>query len=268
MNGQTIAILESRLGAQLAELIAKRGGTPLRAPALAEIPDVDPQAIARLVREWQARPYAAAVFQTGVGTHALFRTTDGLELTGVLLELLAATKVVVRGPKPTAALRSRGVRIDLSARSPFTTAEVLDELAGLDLAAARVVVQRYGASNPELEHGLRSRGAEVMEIPTYRWALPEDTRPLSELIDALGRGAVSSVVFTSASQVHNLFAHAATLHKSATLADKLNETLVASIGPVSTAALAKFGVRAKLEADPPKLGPLVTALEAALSAQA
>ncbi len=37
MNGQTVAILESRLGERLAELIAKRGGKPLRAPALAEM---------------------------------------------------------------------------------------------------------------------------------------------------------------------------------------------------------------------------------------
>ncbi len=74
MNGQTVAILESRLGEQLAELIAKRGGKPVRAPALAEIPDVDPSYIAALIREWQTKPVKAAIFQTGVGTHALFKT--------------------------------------------------------------------------------------------------------------------------------------------------------------------------------------------------
>ena len=37
MRGKTVAILESRLGAQLAELVGKRGGSALHAPALAEV---------------------------------------------------------------------------------------------------------------------------------------------------------------------------------------------------------------------------------------
>ena len=265
MNGQTVAILESRLGEQLADLIAKRGGKPVRAPALAEIPDVDPRYVAALIREWQVTPVKAAIFQTGVGTHALFKTTDALGLTATLLDLLAATAVVVRGPKPTAALRSRSVRIDLSANDPFTTVEVLKELDALPLKGERVVVQRYGAKNPELENGLKARGATVIEIPVYRWSLPEDTRPMGNLIDVLERRGVDSVVFTSASQIYNLFELAQTLNKSGDLAANLNATLVASIGPVCTAALARFGVKPAIEASPPKLGPLVNALDAALS---
>ncbi len=265
MNGQTVAILESRLGAQLAELIEKRGGKPLHAPALAEIPDVAPQQIADLVHEWRSRPIRVAIFQTGVGTHALFKTADALGLTATLLPLLASAIVVARGPKPTAALRSRNVRIDLSAQEPFTTAEVLAALDTLPLKGERVVVQRYGAKNLELEQALQAKGATVVEIPTYRWSLPEDTRPMADLIAALGCYDVASVVFTSASQVHNLFEFARTLGKHETLAANLNATLVASIGPVSTTALAHFGVTAKLEAKPPKLGPLVNALDAALT---
>ena len=42
-------------------------------------------------------------------------------------------------------------------------------------------------------------------------------------------------------------------------------TLVASIGPVCSAALRKLGVRVDIEAQPPKLGPLIDAINAALS---
>ena len=265
MNGQTVAILESRLGEQLAELIVKRGGKPVRAPALAEVPDVDSSYIADLIRDWQARPVKVAIFQTGVGTHALFKTTDALGLTDTLLGLLASANVVVRGPKPTAALRSRKVRIDMSAQEPFTTVEVLAALQALPLEGERVVVQRYGARNLELEQALQAKGATVIEIPTYRWSMPEDTGPLAALIAALGRGEIFSVVFTSASQVHNLFEFAQTLGKSDALAANINSTLVASIGPVCTAALKQHGIDAGLEASPPKLGPLVNALDAALS---
>jgi uroporphyrinogen-III synthase len=265
MRSKRVAILESRLGQQMVELVIKHGGQPFHAPALAEIPDVDHSYIAMLVNELQSHPARIAIFQTGVGTHALFKATDGLGLTEKLLALLANALVVVRGPKPTAALRSRGVRIDLSAKEPFTTAEVLRALQAVPLEGEKVIVQRYGVTNVELEEALEARGAEVIEIPTYRWSLPEDTKPLVELMDLLEGRAIDVVTFTNAAQVYNLFAVADKLGRADSLRGSLNRTLVASIGPVSSSALKHFGVTVGLESSPPKLGPLVSALDRALS---
>jgi uroporphyrinogen-III synthase len=265
MQGKTVAVLESRLGKQLVELIMKRGGRPLHAPALSEVPDVDPGFVAGLVTDLQSHPAKIAIFQTGVGTHALFNATDALGITADLLGQLAQMTVVARGPKPTGALRSRGVRIDLSAEDPFTTAEVLQALQTAELAGKRVIVQRYGVTNVELEQALRERGAQVIEIPTYRWALPQDTRPLVALMDALEQGAVDAVMFTNAAQVHNLFSIAEQQQRVDELKAALDRTLVASIGPVCSDALRKFAVNIGLEPHPPKLGPLVSALEQALS---
>lgn len=264
MKGKTVAVLESRLGRQLAELVEKHGGLPRLAPALAEVPDIDPPGIARLLEDLESRPPRAVIFQTGVGTAALFGAADSLGATARLLAMLAKSTVVARGPKPTGALRSRGARIDRAAAEPYTTAQVLESLAGLPLSGERVVVQRYGETNVELERALSGKGAEVVEIPTYRWALPEDTRPLENLITALEAGEVDATVFTSASQVHNLFELARRIGKDVSLPANLNRTLVASIGPVCSAALATCGVNISLEASPPKLGPLIEALKKAL----
>jgi uroporphyrinogen-III synthase len=265
VKGKTIAFLESRMAEHVGELIARRGGTPLSAPALREAPDVDPAAIARLVEDWAKRPVAAAVFQTGVGTHALFAATTALGITDAFKSLLERTTVVVRGPKPTAALRQRGVRIDASAAEPYTTAEVLAAMASVEVDGRDVVVQRYGDVNTELHDALRARGATVIDVPVYRWSLPEDTAPLTRLIDALERGEVDAVVVTSASQVRNLFTVAERDRRVDALRTALARTLVASIGPVSSDALRTAGVDADLEASPPKLGPLMEALDAALA---
>lgn len=264
MQGKTIAVLEARLGRQFAELIEKRGGRALHAPALSEIPDLDPAVIARLVADLEAAPPAVAIFQTGVGTRALFEATDALGLTARLLAVLAKAAVAVRGPKPTAVLRGRGVRMDLSAKDPFTTTQVLEALAAMPLEGRRVVVQRYGASNLDLENALKARGASVLEIPTYRWSLPQDTGPMVALMDALDAGRVDAVAVTSASQVHNLFDLANRLGREPGLRAGLGRTLVASVGPVSSEALRKFGVAVAVEASPPKLGPLITVLETML----
>jgi uroporphyrinogen-III synthase len=264
LKGKTVAVLESRLGAQLADLVGKHGGRAMLAPALAEVPDIDHGGIARLVADLEARPPRVAIFQTGVGTQALFTATDSLGIAPRFLDILSKCVVAARGPKPTGVLRSRKVRIDRSAAEPYTTAQVLQSLEDLPLGGERVVVQRYGETNVELEKALRAKGAEVLEIPTYRWALPEDTGPLETLIAALDRGEVDAVVFTSASQAHNLFAVAQRMGRGA-LAASLNRTLVASIGPVCSAALEGHGVEIALEASPPKLGPLIAALDQALA---
>jgi uroporphyrinogen-III synthase len=265
MKDKTVAILESRGRDQIAGLVRKFGGTPFSAPALAEIPDVDPPHIEALVRDWNSTPPDMFIFQTGVGTRALFAATDSLGLTDGLLRVLDNAQVIARGPKPATVLRSRKVRIDRAASDPFTTHEVLAEMRDIPLRGKRVAVQRYGETNRELQAALEIAGAQPIEIVTYRWDLPQDTAPLLRLIGALGRAEIDLVAFTSASQASNLFAVARCGGKEASLQQSLERTLVASIGPVCSAALHKLAVRVDIEARPPKLGPFIDAIDAALS---
>jgi uroporphyrinogen-III synthase len=74
---------------------------------------------------------------------------------------------------------------------------------------------------------------------------------------------VDAVVFTSAVQVHNLYSIAQASGSAVDLAKNLNRSLVASIGPVCSRALRHYGVSPAFEANPPKLGPLMAALDAA-----
>jgi uroporphyrinogen-III synthase len=266
MKSKVVAILETRTGAHLAELVTRRGGVPLLAPALEEVPDVDPQEVRALLQRWRADPFKICIFQTGVGTRALFAATDAADLSDELQQLLAAALVVVRGPKPVGELNARKIRIDIKAASPFTTEMVLAALADVSVMGAKILVQRYGETNRALALELEARGATVQEIATYRWALPADTQPLADLLHALARGRVDAVVFTSAVQMHNLYSIAEKTGSAAELAGYLNRSIVASIGPVCSRALREYGVAPALEADPPKLGPLMAALDIALCA--
>ncbi len=260
MKDKTIAILENRAGEQLADLVKKYGGKPFSAPALAEVPDIDSAQIKAMLDDWSINLPDLFIFQTGVGTKALFDATDTLNQTESLLKVLASTKVLVRGPKPTAVLRARGVRIDMTAGDPYTTAEILGHLESMTLAGKRVVVQRYGDTNFELQNAIEAKGAEVMEVATYRWSLPENLQPLIDLMDALDHKTIDVACFTSASQVFNLFKVAQDLGRASALQIGLNKTLIASIGPVCSAALAKFDIRVDIEPSPPKLGPFITAI--------
>src|SRR5688500_13108356 len=206
MKAKHIAILESRLGEQLSDLVKKRGAVPFHAPAPAELPALDPEKIGALVGSLEQQPAKLFISQTGVGTQAPFAVLATLRLAGNFRRMLEKATVAARGPKPTGALRARGVRIDRSAADPFTTKEVLLSIGDVPLEKSRVIIQRHGSVNIELDRALEARGAQVAEIPTYRWALPADTTPLESLVGALERGEIDAAVFTNAEQARNLFA--------------------------------------------------------------
>ncbi|MDP9064985.1 MAG: uroporphyrinogen-III synthase [Pseudomonadota bacterium] len=267
MQGKVVAILESRAGAHLKELVERRGAIGMLAPALEEVPDIDPLALRQVLDAAKSRPFRLAIFQTGVGTRALFEMAASLDCVPELLSMLNAASVVVRGPKPTGELQRRGVRIDFRAATPFTTETILAAVADIPLHAAPVLVQRYGATNTVLRDELEGRGALVREISTYRWSLPADTLPLKSFLAALSAGQVDAVVFTSAVQLENLYQVAAADAETGSLAGLLNRIVVASIGPVCTRALQAHGISPTFEAEPPKLGPLLDGLERALSSE-
>ena len=189
MKSKVVGILETRSGEHLGELIARRGGIPMLAPALEEVADVDSQAVAALLAGWRIKPFKVVIFQTGVGTRALFRATDAAGLTEELLQHLRSSTVVVRGPKPVGELNAREVRIDVRAATPFTTETVLAAVSGIPMQGARVLVQRYGAANQLLRESLEARGAQVEEIAAGRYPR---TRSLSQRCWRRWRGRAST----------------------------------------------------------------------------
>src|SRR5258705_2183425 len=121
MKSKVVAIPEPRPGERLGEMIERRGWIPMLAPAVEEVPDVEPQAVASLLAQWRTDPFKIVIFQTGVGTRALFQATDAAGLTGELLQHLNSSLVVVPGPKPVGELKARPVRIDITAAPPLPT---------------------------------------------------------------------------------------------------------------------------------------------------
>jgi hypothetical protein len=68
----------------------------------------------------------------------------------------------------------------------------------MEIRDKHVAVQEYGIPNRELVAALESRGAQVTAIPVYRWALPEDLRPLHAAIQAILNHEADSALFTNA----------------------------------------------------------------------
>jgi uroporphyrinogen-III synthase len=263
-DGLRVLALESRRAPELAKLISTYGGEPLVAPSMREVPlESNKEALAFAAR-LLASEFDMVIFLTGVGARTLLGVVETVHDRGKYVAALQRVKVVARGPKPIAALREIGVTPTITAPEPNTWHELLRALddAGkaspeLGLQGARVAVQEYGVSNPELLSGLRERGAAVTRVPVYQWALPHDLAPLRAAIKAIAEGTVDVALFTTAVQAVHLFQVAAEMQLEEPVRNGLSRAIVASIGPTTSEELQRHGIRADLEPSHPKMGFLV-----------
>jgi uroporphyrinogen-III synthase len=260
-QGRTVLSLESRRSAELATIISRLGGTPFVAPSMRELPLASESAAMAFVDALVAGRYDAVVLLTGVGTRALLDVAAERGLRDAFIAALAARRVVARGPKPLAVLREIGVTPWIVAPEPNTWREILSAIdaRGADaIHGARVAVQEYGVSNPELLSALRARGASVTTVPIYQWALPEDIGPLQRAVDALVSGQIDVVILTSGVQLAHLWEVARGMGKDALVKDALARVFLASIGPTCSEEIRRRGLEPTLEASHPKMGILVT----------
>jgi uroporphyrinogen decarboxylase len=245
----------------MAEMIRRQSGDPVVAPSMRERPVDDHAPAFAFADALLAGRLDMAVFLTGVGTKFLAEILDSRYPREEWVDALARIDVVARGPKPLAALRGLQVRVDVQVPEPNTWHELLAAVDNRrDLSGVRVAVQEYGAESPELIEGLQQRGAEILRVPVYRWALPEDVGPLRQAAHELADGQIDVALFTSAQQLRHLLQIAAEEGIEADVRDALaRRTVVASIGPTTTEALQEHGLAADIEPEHPKMGHLVAA---------
>ena len=256
-----VVLLESRMSRELARLVEKHGGEPVSVPAVQEHHELGPEAAVRIITSLSLGKHDIAVFMTGVAVSMLFEMAEELGRRPELVAGLRHVTTVCRGPKPSAALRGFGVVPTLTARESFTSAEVIDAFAGIELAGQRVLLFHYGERSDSLAETLVARQAVVDEQWLYRWRLPEDTSPLEHLVDALIAGTVDAIAVTCQIQFRHLYQVAQRMGREREMVTALNErVVVAAVGPTCQAILHVHGVRAHVVPDHPKMGPLVVTL--------
>ena len=261
LQGKRIALVEGRMSGALADLVRRHGGEPYAAPALREAALSCGPEVAAFLDGLSAGRFDVVVCMTGVGVNAL---CDEAERLGRLPECVAGLQratLACRGPKPAAALKRRGLSAPIQARTPFTTAELLDAMAELDLRGRGVALMHYGERHEPLAAALRERGAQLDELCLYEWLLPEDLGPLQTLVRDLAAARLDAIAFTSKSQVRHLFQVADGLDLADAMRQAMREAcIVASVGPTTTAELEAFGVTPHVMPENPKMGPMVIAL--------
>jgi uroporphyrinogen-III synthase len=256
-----VALLEARMKSELARLVEKHGGAPLCVPAVHEAPHIEAEAVRGLLDELQAGAHEVVIFMTGVAVSLLFELAQELGRNAELVTSLRGVTTVCRGPKPTAALRGFGVPPTLSAREPFTAAELIDALSELELSGRRVLLFNYGERSETLSETLLARRADLREFWLYRWELPSDVEPLERLVRRIVERSVDALAVTCQIQFRHLYQVAERLDLGRELVDALRkDVVVAAVGPTCRAIIEVHGVAPHVMPEHPKMGPLVMSL--------
>jgi uroporphyrinogen-III synthase len=263
MQGLKVVSFESRRSKEMAELIRRYGGEPIVAPSIREVPLSENRDALTLLPQLEAGKFDFLILMTGVGTKALneaLRTQYSQERINAALQKV---KLIARGPKPVAVLKELGQQPAMTVPEPNTWREVLSTLdSSLDVRDKRIAIQEYGIPNRELVTQLEARGAVVVSIPIYRWALPEDLQPLREAIQKILHGQADIALFTNATQVDHLFKVAADDQAGDALRGAFKSTVIGSVGPVCTQVLEQFGLKPDVEPAHPKMGALIAEVAA------
>lgn len=257
-DGLRVLSLESRRAVEIEVLIRKQEGDPFVAPSVKERSIEDHGDAFRLLEGIEQKAFDLLILMTGVGL-AFWRDQVGNRYSlGRADEALRSIKLLSRGPKPSALLRSVGLTPDITIPEPNTWREVVESIRSR--TERRLAIQEYGRPNREFSTALEDIGASVSCFALYRWELPEDLGPLREAVERLRSRQVDVVLFTSSVQLEHLIEVAQSEGARKEVLDALRSGIViASIGPIMNEALKELGLTAEIVPSSPKMGALVKA---------
>jgi uroporphyrinogen-III synthase len=224
-----------------------------------EVPLDDQREALQFAQELFAGRIDLLILLTGVGTRTLVQALAKRYPQPEIVQALSNVVLVARGPKPIIALKELGLKPTIAVPEPNTWRDILATLdAQRPVRGLRIAVQEYGSSNEQLLEGLRMRGAAVIRVPVYRWALPEDIGPLRHAIQTICDGKADVLLFTSAMQVDHVLQVANDMGLEAAFRRATQRCVVASVGPVCAEELTHFGLAVDLQPSHPHMASLVT----------
>ena len=247
--GKSIVMTRDKAGnAGFAQKIVARGGRPVAFPTIAIRPLTDRNVFVRVLAEFSR--YDWVIFTSVNGVRTFF---DALTDLGRDARVFGGMRIAAIGPRTAEVLEQSGIRADFVPQV-FTGRELARQLIGYtELRNKSILMLRSEIASNELARAIEKGGAGVTDISIYT-AVPvkgDDTG----LIEQMREGHIQWLTFASPSAVRGFFEQVPpeAVHSFG--------IKVASVGPVTSRALAQFGVQVTVEATEHTMDGLLDALE-------
>ena len=259
-----VGITADRRWEEQARLFTERGAEVVHGPTMRTIDLSESESLRAATEALAEQAPDYLVVSTGMGLRRWVEAAARWELDGPLLASLAGARVVARGAKANVAARRAGLPVWWQAPHE-TMQEIVDHLSTEGAGGARVAVQLFEPEGHPSTEALRSLAGELVEVPVYQWALPDDRGPAVALVEAALAGDLDAVTFTAQPAVHNLFRIAGERGNALRAAFNDGGVVAACVGPVCASAATDEGVEAPMWPDPPRLPAMVRQVTARLA---
>jgi len=237
--GRRIVVTRSPEQAEeLVDALETLGAQAIVAPTFRVVPPEDPETLDRTAASldkfhWVVFESAAAV------TRLLAALTRGPRD----LRALGGVSICAIGPTTADRLIALGLKPDVVIPE-YRVESISDAIASRGpLEGQQILVVRPDHQRDLLADDLAARGAKVTDLVAYRTMLESvDSPAVQGLYRMLLDGTVDAVLFTSPTSVRRF----AAVIGEEQVADLLNTTVVAAIGPVTAAAASELGILPKV----------------------
>ena len=237
--GRRIVVTRSREQARdLVEGLENLGALAIEAPSFRLAPPEDPEAVDRAAASVDG--YDWVVFESA---NAVARFFSALTRGPRDLRAFGKVSVCAIGASTAESIAEQGIKPDIVIPE-FRVESIADALgAKSSLVDQRVLIVRPDHLRDVLAEDLSGRGASVTDLVAYR-TVPEsaDSPVVQDLYRMLLDNRIDAVTFTNPTAVRVF----ASLIGQEQVADLLNTTTVAAIGPVTAAAATELGIKATL----------------------
>ena len=235
--GRTIVVTRAREQASvLLDRLADLGAACMECPTIRVAPPADPApmdlALGRLDR------YDWIVFTSVNGVGFFF---DRLFASGRDVRSLHRARLAAIGPATAQRLRTFGLVTDILPKA-YRAESVIEAFASENLQGKRILLPRAQEARPVLPVELRKMGARIDEVAAYRTLSVTEQGP--DLIEALSRGQIDMVTFTSSSTVRNFLS----LLPPGEATGLMSGVTVACIGPITADTAASSGLEVHVSA--------------------
>lgn len=244
--GLTIAVTRDvRQAPPLTAALEARGARVIPCPTIEIGPPADPRAVDSAFE--RLGTYEWVVFTSANG---VTRFLDGLLGTGRDVRAFGSARIAAIGPATAAAVRARGLRVDL-VPDAYVAEALYDGLSSAGpLDGARILLARAAIARDVLPEALRGAGAAVDVVEVYRTGLPANAG--ANIRAMMACGPPDLVAFTSSSTVENFV----------TAAGGSEGVVGACIGPVTSQTARTLGIPVAVEAPVFTVDGLVDAIVA------
>lgn len=261
LAGFTVGVTAARRADELGTMLERRGAAVVHGPAIRIVPVADDTELAERTRALIAAPPDITIATTDIGFRGWVDAADSWGIGEPLLTALGRSELLARGPKARGAIRASGLTEVWSPPSE-SSAEVLDHLLAEGVDGRRIAIQLHGEPLRDVVEALQLAGADVVQVPVYRWVPPADLGPLDRLTDAVLAGGVDMITFTSAPAAASFLARAGERGVCDELVAMLRRgVMVVCVGPVTAAPLEAVDLKT-VQPTRSRLGAMVRALEA------